>query len=106
MELELAVLLALSILGQSNFAPFEIETPGWRKTLKWVVLCGITLLASRRFGHYALAIPGIAGALGLGVHFWWCNRNGIDPWHATPRRRYYALRHWPWPTDESSGAAS
>ena len=46
-ELELGVLLALSILGQSTFAVFEVETPAWRKVLKWTVISVLTLLIYR-----------------------------------------------------------
>ncbi len=35
-ELELYVLLAALILGSSVFAVFEVETPKWRKALKWL----------------------------------------------------------------------
>ena len=33
-ELELAVLLAFAVIGQSTFARFEIETPAIRKIVK------------------------------------------------------------------------
>ena len=45
-EVELLVLLIMSVVGQSTFARFEIEAPAWR---------------------------------------------------ATPQRKYYELRGWPWP---------
>jgi len=41
-------------------------------------------------------VPALAAAGGLTVHFMWCRRHGIDPVHATPRRKYYALRGWTW----------
>jgi hypothetical protein len=96
-ELELAVLLALAILGPAVFAVFEIETPWWRKALKWTLLCGATLALHRIAGHWALVIPVAGAAAGLGVHLWWCRTQGIDPLRATPRRRYYELRGWEWP---------
>ncbi len=34
LELELSVLLVHLIVGSSQFAVFEVETPGWRKMLK------------------------------------------------------------------------
>ena len=43
-ELELGTLLAFSILGQSAFARFEVETPTWRKIFKWTLMSGLTLL--------------------------------------------------------------
>jgi len=96
-ELELAVLLAIAILGQSIFAVFEVETPGWRKVLKWGLVTALTLSLYLAVGHWSLALPIAAAGLGAGFHCWWCRRNGIDPLRATPRRRYYQLRNWSWP---------
>jgi hypothetical protein len=95
-EIELFVLLAMSVVGQSVFAVFEIETPAWRKIVKWALLVGVTLALTRVVGHWALAFPFAGGVAGLSVHFVWCGRKGIDPVHATPRRRYYELRGWTW----------
>ena len=96
-ELELAVLLAVVVIGSGTFAPFEVETPAWRKILKWAIVTGATLVAARSFGHGAIAIPLGAGVLGLGFHVFWCRKHGIHPLRATPRRRYYELRGWEWP---------
>ena len=95
-ELELGVLLALSIVGSSTFAVFEVETPAWRKILKWTVISVLTLLFYAGAGHWALLVPAVGGVLGTGVHFWWCRRQGIHPLRATPRQRYYQLRGWTW----------
>src|SRR6266536_9694 len=96
-ELELTVLLVLTILGSSLFAVFEVETPGWRKAVKWGLLAGLTLGWYRAAGHTALILPvGIALA-GSVFHLWWCRRHGIHPLRATPRRKYYQLRGWTWP---------
>jgi hypothetical protein len=96
-ELELFVLLTIAVIGTSVFAAFEIETPAWRKALKWSLVVGATMALYAGAGHIALVVPAALGALGIGVHFWWCSRHGIDPWRATPRRRYYELRGWVWP---------
>jgi hypothetical protein len=96
-ELEFAVLLGLLLVGSEVFAPFEVETPPWRKILKWSIVIGVTLGLYRGFGHWALVAPIAMSALGLVVHLVWCRRNGIDPLRATPRRRYYDLRGWDWP---------
>ena len=96
-ELELAVLLAFAIVGQSSFARFEIETPPLRKILKWFVLSGATLALSRYVGHWALLLPVTMGIAGATFHVVWCRRHGIDPIRATPSRRYYQLRGWTWP---------
>ncbi len=96
-ELELYVLLVVLILGSSVFAVFEVETPGWRKALKWLILSGGTVSLYYGVGHVALVLPVGGAAIGAAVHFWWCHKHGIHPIHATPRRRYYELRKWPWP---------
>lgn len=98
-ELELLVLLLFSVLGQTTFARFEIETPAWRKILKWFVVIGLTLGLYRLFGHWALALPIAAGLAGATFHILWCRRHGIDPIRATPSRKYYQLRGWTWPQD-------
>ena len=95
-ELELLVLLALSVIGQSIFARFEIETPAWRKILKWLVVIAVTLSLYYAIGHWALIFPILLGAAGLTFHFGWCRRHGIDPVRATPQRTYYQLRGWQW----------
>ena len=95
-ELEWFSLLVLHVLGTSVFGRFETETPWWRLSLKCGIVILLTFLLYRAFGHWALlgaAVPGVAGAA---FHFVWCRRNGIDPWKATPRRRYYELRGWDW----------
>jgi hypothetical protein len=94
--LELAVLLALSVIGQSTFAVFEVETPVWRKILKWAILAGATLALTLWIGHWALILPLAGGVAGVVAHTVWCRKHGIDPLHATPRRRYYELRGWEW----------
>lgn len=94
---ELAVLLALVIVGPGTFAVFEGETAPWRKILKWGLITAITLLAARWIGHAAVAIPVSLCVAGLTFHVYWCRRHGIHPLRATPRRRYYELRGWTWP---------
>ncbi len=96
-ELELAVLLLLHILGAEIFAVFEVETPAWRKILKWLLVSGLTLGLYAWVGHWALVLPVAAGLAGASFHFVWCRRYGIHPFRATPRRRYYELRGWQWP---------
>src|SRR5262245_22478775 len=96
-ELELGVLLAFAIIGQSTFARFEIETPAIRKIIKWFTMVALTLGLYTAIGHWALLVPLLMGAAGTTFHFVWCRRNGIDPIRATPARRYYELRGWTWP---------
>lgn len=96
-ELELAVLLAFSVLGSELFAAFEVETPGWKKVLKWAVVIAITLGSYPFIGHWSVLIIVFFGGLGTVFHFVWCSKNDIHPFKATPRRRYYELRGWDWP---------
>ena len=96
-ELELYVLLALLTLGTSVFAVFEVETPRWRKVLKWFLLSGGTVGLYYAAGHVALVLPIGGVAIGTVFHFWWCRTHGIHPIYATPRRKYYELRKWRWP---------
>ena len=98
-ELELSVLLAFAIVGQSSFARFEIETPATRKIVKWSTMVLVTVALSRWVGHWALLFPLGMGVLGSTFHVLWCRRNGINPLTAAPRRRYYELRGWTWPVD-------
>ena len=93
---ELLTLLGIAIVGPAVFARFEIETPAWRKVLKWTAVCGLTLALARFVGHWAIALPLLLGAAGTTAHFVWCRRNGIDPFTAAPLRRYDALRGWTW----------
>lgn len=93
-ELELFVLLALTTFGMIWFGKFEIETPRWRRMLKWTIVDGMTLGLYFAVGHWALAVPLLLGLAGTAFHFVWCRRNGIDPLQASPRTRYYELRGW------------
>ena len=105
-ELELAVLLAFAIVGQSSFARFEIETPALRKIFKWGTQAVLTVLLYRVVGHWALILPALIFVAGSTFHVIWCRRNGIDPWRATPHRRYYRLRGWKWPYDSPESVSS
>ncbi len=96
-ELEWFSLLVVHVLGTSVFTPFEVETPWWRLTLKWSVVILLTYLVYLWAGHWALLVVAALGLAGGTVHFTWCRRHGIDPWRATPRRKYYDLRGWAWP---------
>ncbi len=95
-ELELSILLGLFLFGAEIFAPFEVETPAWRKILKWSIVITITLSLYYYIGHWAVLVPIGLGSLGLVFHVVWCKKNGIHPIRATPRRRYYELRGWEW----------
>ena len=95
-ELELSVLLVIVVLGTSVLGIFEVESPRWRKLVKWLVFCGGTVGLYYAFGHLALVFPIGLGIAAMGYHMWSCRRRGIDPVRATPRRKYYGLRGWRW----------
>ena len=95
-ELELGILYLTQTLGQSFFDSFEVETPGWRKALKWLIVGGLTVALYFQVGHWALLLPLAGGVVGSTFHVIWCRKNGIDPWKATPRRKYWELRGWEW----------
>ena len=94
-ELELGALYLIQTFGHSFFDRFEVETPSWRKTLKWLVVGGVTVGLYPWVGHWALLFPLAGVAVGSTFHVVWCRKNGIDPLKATPRDRYYELRGWP-----------
>ena len=98
-ELELAVLLGMVVVGTEVFAAFEVETPVWKKITKWVIVIAITLGLFPLVGHWSAVVAVTFGLLGLSVHFRWCAKHRIHPFSATPRRRYYDLRGWTWPED-------
>ena len=56
-EVELLLLLLIQTLGMSIFAVFELETPAWRKILKWVIIVGLTLGSFPLLGHWSLLCP-------------------------------------------------
>lgn len=98
-EVELLVVAIIVILGADVFAPFEVETPAWKKVCKWSLFLLIVLAAYPLIGHWILLVIAMLSGAGATVHWRWCRAHGIDPWRATPRRRYYALRGWTWPAD-------
>lgn len=96
MEPELITLLCIQLLGSTLFAVFELETPIWRKLLKWLTLDAITIGLYFLIGHWALLFPAIILITGITVHLRFCRKHNIDPLKATPRKKYYELRGWKW----------
>lgn len=96
-ELEWLTLFGLCVVGNAVFGVFEVETPWWRRVLKWGLVAGLTAGVYAAAGHWALLAVALPAAVGLAFHFAWCRRHAIHPFRATPRRRYYALRGWEWP---------
>ncbi len=95
-ELELAELLIIQLLASNFLGRFEIETPAFRKIIKWLIIDGITIGLYFAFGHWAAAFPIVGMIPGTIYHFIWCKKNGINPFKATPRKKYYQLRGWKW----------
>ncbi|MFV8347926.1 hypothetical protein [Flavobacterium sp. ZB4P13] len=95
-ELELILLLIIQAVGTSFFARFEIETPALKKVFKWLAIDAVTIGLYYLINHYAILFPVIMIAIGSIVHFRICKKNGIDPFLATPRKKYYKLRGWKW----------
>ena len=95
-EIELMVMLIFQTLGTSIFARFEVETPIWRKLLKWAIIIVGTLALYLLIGHLSLIFPILMAAIGTAFHFIFCHKKGIHPIRATPRKKYYELRGWEW----------
>lgn len=95
-ELELLILFAVCVVGNAFFGIFAAEASRWGRVLKWGLVAGLTAGVHSVAGHWALLVILVPAALGLGFHFTWCRKNGIHPFRATPRRRYYDLRGWEW----------
>ena len=96
LELELMILLIVQTTFISAFAKFETETPLFRKLIKWFIIDGLTAGLYFAIGHWSVLFPVLALIPGSIYHFKWCRKNGIHPFNATPRKKYYALRKWDW----------
>ncbi len=96
-ELELGILFALAAVAGSVFDKFEVETPTWRKLLRWIFAAALTFGAFYWIGHWALALLAGFASIGGFIHVWWCAKNRIHALTAQPRRKYYELRGWQWP---------
>lgn len=95
----LLITFAAQSLGTMVFAVFEIETPVWRRLLKWTIFHGATAGLFFAVGPWCLVFPGFFLLLGITAHTVICKREGFHPLYATPRRKYYAYRGWTWPEE-------
>lgn len=95
-ELELYFLLATLTLGMVIFGRFEIETPAWRRVLKWAIIVLGTVGLYEVVGHWSLLFPTAGLVIGSTVHIVWCRKHGIHLINASPHRKYYELRGWEW----------
>ena len=97
MEKELLALLFINVMGYGIFGKFESHSPWWRSVLKWAAMVGIVWTLATYFGHnVALIVLFFLMVLAVFVHFYWCNKHGIHPIAATPRKKYFELRGWKW----------
>ncbi|HNF32085.1 MAG: hypothetical protein K1X73_09700 [Bacteroidia bacterium] len=101
MEIELITLLIIQTVFISAFGRFELETPLIRKLVKWLIIDGITIALYFLVGHWAIIFPVLGLVPGTIYHFNWCKKNGINPFNATPMKKYYKLRGWKLPQDET-----
>jgi len=88
-KLELVVLLVVQLIASNASARFEIETPALRKMFKWLFMAAATIGLYYMVGHWSLLLPVAILILGSTFHIIWCNKDGIDPVKATPKRKYY-----------------
>jgi hypothetical protein len=95
-KLELLVLLIVQLFASNLFVHFEIETPAFRKILKWLFMDAATIGLYYVVGHWSLLLPTLMLTAGTTFHIIWCKKRGIDPLRATPKRKYYELRGWKW----------
>lgn len=95
-EPELITLLVIQTIFISAFSKFEIESPLVRRIVKWFIIDGITIGLYFAIGHWAILFPVLGLIPGITFHFIWCKKNGINPFNATPRKKYYELRKWKW----------
>lgn len=100
MEIELIELLLIQLLATTFFVRFEVETPSFKKLVKWLIIHTITIGLFFIVGHWSVLFPILALIPGTIYHFTWCKKNGIDPFKATPKKKYYQLRGWKWKEEE------
>lgn len=92
---EVAVIFAITTVGNIYFGHFEVETPKWRRALKAFLAAGLAVTVSATAGRpWFFVVLGLMFILLLVVHGWWLPRLGINGWTAEPRDKYYALRGW------------
>ncbi|MBI3521063.1 MAG: hypothetical protein HY062_17115 [Bacteroidetes bacterium] len=96
MEIELLELLILQLFAFVLFGRFEVETSAARRIIKWLVIYAITIGLYCWTGHWAALVPVLVTIPGTIYHIMWCKKNGIHPFKATPRKKYYQLRGWKW----------
>jgi len=95
---EIAVICAITTVGNIVMGHWAEQTPKWRRILKAFVICVVSVVISATAGRaWFFAMLGVMMAFVVVVHVWWLPRKGINGWTAEPREKYYALRGWKWP---------
>ena len=94
----LIALLTIQILRTSIFGRFEVETPFWKRLIKWIGMYGVTIIVALfcDLGYWPLVLPVGWTVLDLVRHLAFCHREGIHPIRGTPRRKLYRLKGWEW----------
>jgi predicted MFS family arabinose efflux permease len=96
--MEVAVVATIFAVGNILFGHFELETPKWRRLLKFLLILALTLALSTALGRrWAFLFLGTLGLFALIIHGWWLPRHGINGWTGEPKEKYYALRGWTYP---------
>lgn len=92
---ELAVVFALTTIGNIYLGHFESGRPKWVRVVKMLVGGALSVLISATLGRvWFFVMLGTVLAMVLVIHAWWLPRHGVNGWTGEPRERYYALRGW------------
>lgn len=98
---EVAVVCGLTAVGTILLGHFEAGTPKWRRVLKLIVMCVLSVGISRAAGReWFFVFLGLLTLAVVVIHVWWLPRHGVHGWTGEPRERYYRLCGWTWPPEE------
>ncbi|MEO1297857.1 MAG: hypothetical protein AAFW75_19160 [Cyanobacteria bacterium J06636_16] len=95
MWFEIAVISNIFAIGNILFGHFEAGIPKWKRTAKYFLSLGISVLISGIAGRFwFFAFLGTFLMFPLIIHVWWLPRKGINGWTGEPKDKYYELRGW------------
>ncbi len=93
--IDIALMASGFAIGNILFGHFEERTPKWRRVLKFIMFTALIAVISSTAGRvWSIAFVGALFSMALIIHFWWLPKQGIDPFTAERREKYYALRGW------------
>ena len=96
--MEVAVVAIIFAVGNILFGHWEVQTPKWRRLLKFALFLALTLGLSSWLGRrWAFGFLGLLALAVVIVHAWWLPKHGINGWTGEPKAKYYALRGWKYP---------